>query len=94
MKFYISKSDLEKVDRGCDLGDSVGVRVYMYPHVDRLPELVEFSYVEPKVEPKYAWMYRSNNQLHGLTYTTSDVDSDIGWGAKTWVRVPHLDIKD
>jgi hypothetical protein len=40
-KFYISIADLDRVEKGCDLGDSAEVRVYMYPHRDMLNELVE-----------------------------------------------------
>lgn len=46
MRFYISREDLLRVDRGCDLGDSVGVRVYMYPHRDTRPNLIECSSLE------------------------------------------------
>jgi hypothetical protein len=52
VKFYIKKADLQRVWDGCDLGDSVGVRVYMYPHKDHVPELsVCLTEFEPEKGP-------------------------------------------
>jgi len=47
MKFYIRKSDLEAANERCDLGDSVGARIYLYPHVDMLPDLWQCSAFVP-----------------------------------------------
>lgn len=56
MKFYIRKDDLVRVYKGCDLGDSVSVPVYMYPHRSMTMELltcetmVNFDPSEPDKE--------------------------------------------
>ena len=40
MKIYISEESLNRIDKGCGLGDSVRVPVLMYPHNADLPDLV------------------------------------------------------
>lgn len=40
---YISREDIERVSKGCDLGDSVGVRVYLYPHKDHLHDIIQYD---------------------------------------------------
>jgi len=40
-RVYIRNAELEHALSFCDLGDSVGARLYVFPHVDMLPELVE-----------------------------------------------------
>lgn len=36
---YISQGDIKRIYNGCDLGDSVKVNVYQYPHKDQLAYL-------------------------------------------------------
>lgn len=36
---FISQDDIRRIYRGCDLGDSVKVNVYQYPHKDQIPYL-------------------------------------------------------
>lgn len=43
---YISKSDVALAELRCDLGDSVAVRVYMYPHRDHLSDLDKFVHYD------------------------------------------------
>jgi hypothetical protein len=47
MKFYIRKADLELAYERCDLGDGCPARIYLYPHVDTLPDLEECTTLTP-----------------------------------------------
>jgi hypothetical protein len=46
MKIYIRNEDVDRIDKSCDLGNSVGVRAYVYPHKDDLPDMKEFRHVD------------------------------------------------
>ena len=46
IKIYIRNEDVARINRGCDLGDSVGVRAYMYPHRDDAPNVTAFLFAD------------------------------------------------
>jgi hypothetical protein len=49
-KFYIYKEDYQRILDGCDLGDSVGIRAYKYPHNDQVPHLIKFVEYDKVIE--------------------------------------------
>jgi len=62
---YIPKEDVERIEKGCDLGDWVNVSAYVYPHRDSIPDLARFYTEEEfqKVVDQNARRYEGNVEL-------------------------------
>jgi hypothetical protein len=39
---FITKEDCQRIYDGCDLGDSVNIRAYQFPHAEQIPRMNKF----------------------------------------------------
>ena len=64
---YIGKQDAERIDRGCDLGDSVRVDAYQFPHVSQIENLLCF-----RSEVEFQKVKEENKKLRDALRTIPD----------------------
>jgi hypothetical protein len=64
--FWTHAEDWDAIDRGCDLGDSVGIRAYRFPHVDQthmgMIKWVEFTAYQ-RIQAKVNEMREGKKQI-------------------------------
>lgn len=84
--FYVPYDDLVRAYRSCDLGDSVGVRMYVYPHKDMMPDLVRLEKSEEPVanpasgHPAFGSIALSVERSAPLEWATASAEA--GWTAR------------